>query len=120
MSESSAGAGQPAGPGRVDPGVAAQPAGHQLAEQFDLESSPLISRSAESTRARDSGVNATRASRSCPPALKQIAHPDLHARAGEHGVDLALQVRAQPDQLGAVTHPATQLPRRGWRDPRLG
>ncbi len=35
-------------------------------------------------------------------------------------MDLALEVGPQPDQLGAVAHPAAQLSGRGWGDPRLG
>jgi len=51
---------------------------------------------------------------------EQVAHPHRDAGAGEHPVDLALQVRAQPDQLGPVPHPVAQLPRHGRGDPGLG
>ena len=84
------------------------------------KSSAVISRSSESTRDRDSAVSATPASRCLPAGAEQVAHRHLHAGAGEHGVDLALQARAQPDQLRPVPHPAAQLPGRGWGDPRLG
>ena len=37
----------------------------------------------------------------------------------EDAVDLALQARAQPDQLRPMPHPPPQLPGCGWGDPRL-
>jgi hypothetical protein len=35
---------------------------------------------------------------------EQVAHQHLHPALGQHGVDLGLAVRAQPDQLGPVPH----------------
>ena len=40
-------------------------------------------------------------------------------RAGEHPVDLAAQIRAQPDQLGPMPHQLAQLPSGRRGDPRL-
>jgi hypothetical protein len=51
---------------------------------------------------------------------EQVTHRHLNSRAGEHSVDLALQVGAQPYQLGPVAHPATQLTGGRRSNPRLG
>ena len=91
-----------------------------LANRSISKSSAVISRSSESIRARDSAASRARGQQLLPARAEQVAHRHLHPGGGEHGVDLALQARAQPDQLGPVPHPAAQLPggRRG--DPRLG
>jgi hypothetical protein len=44
--------------------------------------------------------------------LEQFAHQHLHPALGQHGVDLSPAMRPQPDQLRAVPHQLTQLPRR--------
>jgi hypothetical protein len=104
--------------------IGAQPAGDQLGEGVDLE----VQAGDQPQQRVDPGPGLHRHHRAdcgageqlLPARPEQIAHRHRHAGRGEHGVDLALEVAAQPDQLGAVAHPAAQLPRRRWSDPRLG
>jgi len=101
-------------------GVLTQPAGNQGGEQLDFE----VQRLDQPQQRVDPGPRfrgQPRAGEQLPPArAEQVAHRDRHPGGGEHRVDLALQARAQPDQLGPVAHPAAQLPTGGWGDPRLG
>jgi hypothetical protein len=101
-------------------GVGAQPSGDQPGEGVDLE----VQRGDQPQQRVDPGPGFHRQSRGgeqlLPGRAEQVAHRHLYAGGGEHGVDLALQIRAEADQLGAVTDPAAQLPGGRWGDPRLG
>ena len=109
---------------RAVAGVGAQPAVDQLGEQLDLE----LQRADDPQRGVQPGPGLDRqplARRQFGQQLpardtEQVAHRHPDARVREHAVDLALQARAQPDQLGPMPHPPPQLPGRGWGDPRLG
>ena len=103
-------------------GIGAQPAGDQLGEQVDLE----VQRGDHPQQRVDPGpglrspAGRGSASSCCPATPNRSLIGTCTPACGEHGVDLALQARAQPDQLGPVPHPAAQLPGRRWGDPRLG
>jgi hypothetical protein len=104
--------------------IGAQPAGDQPGEGVDLEVQ-AGDQPQQRVHPRPGLHRQHRADRGAgeqllPARPEQIAHRHLNSGGGEHGVDLALQVRAQADQLGAMAHPAAQLPRRRWGDPRLG
>jgi hypothetical protein len=90
---------------RLDGGVAgvgAQTSGDEVGEQSDLELEVLDQ--------PQLGVHPSPRRRwQCDPLQQlvalnseQIAHRDCHPGTGEDGVDLALQVGLDPDQLGAV------------------
>jgi hypothetical protein len=101
-------------------GIGAQPAGDQPGEGVDLE----VQRGDHPQQRVDPGAGLHRQpgrGQQLPPVhSEQIAHRHRHPGAGEHGVDVVLQTRAQPDQLRPVPHPAAQLPGGGRGDPRLG
>ena len=92
-------------------GIGAQPATDELGVQVDLE----VQRGDHPQQRVDPGTGLGRQRRgreqSSPARAEQITHRHLHAGAGEHGVDLVLQTRAQPDQLGAVPHPVGLIDR---------
>jgi hypothetical protein len=101
-------------------GVAAQPAGDQLGEQVDLEVQ-LLDQPQDRLDPRPGLRGQAGRGKQLPTARsEQVTHRHLHAGAGKHPVDLALQVRAQTDQLGPVPYPAAQLAGRRRGDPRLG
>jgi hypothetical protein len=104
--------------------IGAQPAADQPGEGVDLEiqagDQPQQRVDPRSGLHRQHRGHRGAGEQLLPGRPEQIAHRHLNSGGGEHGVDLALQVRPQADQLCAVAHPATQLPRRRWSDPRLG
>ena len=119
----------PPGPGRprgwlctaTIAGVACQPAADQPGEQRRSRSPGRRSAAA----ARRSAAAIRRGQLAAGPAARCPATPNRSLigtwmpALGQHRVDLALQLRAQPDQLGPVPHQLAQLPGRRRGDPRL-
>ena len=65
-------------------------------------------------------MSKTRGQGPLPGRAEQITHRHGDSGVGEDAVDLAFQVRPQPDQLGPVPYPAAQFPGGRWGDPGLG
>jgi hypothetical protein len=102
------------------PGVFTQSPGDQLGEYVDLE----VERGDQPQQGLDPGSGLRRqlgcGQQPLPARAEQVAHRHLYPGRGQHGMHLAFEVGAQPDQLGPVSHPATQLPGGRWGDPGLG
>jgi hypothetical protein len=91
---------------RLVAGIGAQPPADQPGVQVDLE----VQRGDHPQQRVDPRPGLHRQpgrGQQLPPVHpEQVAHRHLHTGAGEHGVDLILQTRTQPDQLRPVPHPA--------------